>query len=198
MCLRHDRNGGDGALGIEHMSFRFYRSATVGDGTSPRNAIRAKLTEYIINDGTQDFSSWSYRARACQYCFADCADGAHDKIEADPDISSLSPRFTDLTAAEKWLDQPIGIVDPALVQLLEDDGFSCAWIAKATTWRELWRFIAAHHVTVQQAYGKGDASLKAMVTTALDDPAVRQTTETIALAKIDQPATLKLHDQLSF
>lgn len=141
-------------------TYRFYRAPTLGTGASPQDGIRSKLTNYIVNDGTQDFWDWSFRTRNTRYCLAWCASSVHTTIAADAEITVLSPELADLPAIQTWLDGLVGTLPAAVAMVLEADGISTTWLTGATTRRQLWKFIAKLHVLIQKLSGSGDADLR--------------------------------------
>lgn len=141
-------------------TYRFYRAPTLGTGASPQDAIRSKLTNYIVNDGTQDFWDWSFRTRSARYCLAWSDTTVHATIAADSEITVLSPELADLAAIQTWLDGLVGTLPGPVATVLEADGISTTWLTGATTRRQLWRFIAKLHVLVQKLSSSGDADLR--------------------------------------
>jgi hypothetical protein len=63
------------------------------------------MHQYIINDGMQDFHNWKLEGCDDQYlCLAFCSPAKHAEMEADPDITSLSPKFATEREAREWYD----------------------------------------------------------------------------------------------
>lgn len=127
------------------LTYRFYRAPTVGDGMTPQTAKQSKLKNYItqqINDPDgPTFWDWDHPARNVRYSFVRCEDTLHPTIEADAEITPLSPVFADLNEANAWLDQTITSLTQAARNLLESDGFSVAWADGLSTRRQLFRYM---------------------------------------------------------
>ncbi len=135
-------------------TYRFYTSLTIGDGLSKKTAFRSKLCNYIVNDGTQDLWDWYNPARQHRFCLALCNSSLHATIVTDADIIALSPELADISAVNVWLDS---IVDPMSFADIEKGGVPVHWaVGTTTTWRQLWRFVAAWHYVSQRFSGEND------------------------------------------
>jgi len=126
------------------LTYRFYRSTQIGDG-SKADPFRSKLTQYIVDDGASGFWDWLNPIRGVRYSLAKADSTLHATIAADPDIMALSPELADLAALNAWLDQSI-TPGPTLINRLENDGISTAWMSGPTTARELLRYAGKLHV----------------------------------------------------
>ncbi len=131
------------------MTIRFYLSSTLGDGLSRQTAFRSKLSNFIVNDGTQDFWDWSNRVTVFRFCIATCASALHTTIAADPDVVALSPELADVPAINAYLDGLVGTLPAPVATALEAAGIPVNWLVAGTTRRQLWRFISNWHVVVQ-------------------------------------------------
>jgi hypothetical protein len=150
-------------------TYRFYVARTIGDGLSRATAFRSKLYEYLVNDGTQDFWSWSNRAWPRQFCLAFCDTTLHATMAADPDIVALSPELADVPAVSTWLDGPVGTLPAGIVTALENGGIPVDWVDGTTTRRQLWRFVSGWHFIVQRFSGSGDVDGFAFMQRNLDN-----------------------------
>lgn len=150
-------------------TYRFYVALTIGDGLSRATAFRSKLSNFIVNDGTKDFWSWSNRAWPRQFCLALCDTTLHTTIAADVDIAPLSPELADVSTVNTWLDGPVGTLPTGVATALEAGGIPVDWIDGTTTRRQLWRFIAAWHFVMQRFNGSGDSNAFAFIKRSLDD-----------------------------
>lgn len=134
-------------------TYRIYRAPRLGDGISRATAFRSKLCNYITDDGTQTFWSWSNRATPCSYALALCEPSVHATIEADAEITILSPQFANVSDLNSWLDGLVGTLPSAVATIIEQDGFPVDWISGATTRRALFIRLSKWHVVMQKSYG---------------------------------------------
>lgn len=150
-------------------TYRLYLSATLGDGLSRATAFRSKLTDFIVNDGTQNCWDWSNRATAFRFCLAWCPSALHTTIAADADVTVLSPELADAAAISTWLDQDVGTLSASLIAKLEAAGIPVDWVAAGITRRQLWRFISTWHFVIQRMSGDGDNNALAFIRSNLDN-----------------------------
>jgi hypothetical protein len=132
------------------MTYRFYLTTRIGDGATHQTAMRSKLANFIVNDGTKDFWSWGNRATPFFFCLAFCDSALHATIVADIDIVALSPELADSGAITIYLDGLVGTLPVAISNALEAAGIPIDWIIAGTTRRQLWRFISAWHFINQR------------------------------------------------
>lgn len=149
------------------MTLRLYLSTRIGVGTRA-DPFRSKLANFIINDGTKDFSDWSNRATAFRFALAQCDSALHATIAADPDVVALSPELVDGPAVQTWLDGLVGTIPPAQTTALEAAGIPVDWVDGTTTRRQLWRFISAWHFMCQRMSGEGTTNALLFIASNLD------------------------------
>ena len=130
------------------MSYRLYRSPTIGSGKSPKDAIRPKIDNYIINDGTMDYDSFTDRNAAFQYCLVNCSNAIHNQIVADAEMTVLSPTFNTIAAFDTWMNGLVGTLTTSLQTTLEADG--CI-VRSSDSRKTLWAQKATQSVTIMGA-----------------------------------------------
>lgn len=157
------------------MTFRLYRTPRIGDGIRPpdgQGAFRSKLSDYK-DQMTALNPEAGYKSPICdhapvRYALAWCDPSVHAIIEADPEITPLSPEFPTLLALGAWLDEPLSGIPPAIQSLFEADGFSVAWATAGTTKRQMLRYLLRHHTIGQDMRGAQREKALAFVANHLD------------------------------
>jgi hypothetical protein len=140
-------------------TFRFYVAKTIGDGKTPQTAFRPAVMNYLTGGIDQQCWSWANDTHYVVFCLVAVPTGLHARITSDPDITALSPELIDKGAVEKYLDSTISKDHPETI-VLEANSIPCDWIKPETTYRELWRFIAARHSITQRLFGKRHQDLE--------------------------------------
>ena len=137
------------------LKYCWYRTARVGDG-SPTDGYRSKLCNYIVGDGDGTFFSDIVNyARAVRYALVRCDESLMDTIDADEDITPLSPRFNTDVDAEEWLDSPRC---DAFKDAMESDGMNTNWVNNEDTNRQLYRYLRRFHNIIKHVIRNGDSS----------------------------------------
>ena len=136
------------------LTYRFYRSPRIGDGTSFSTAFRSKLTQYIDGQGGSAFWDVDNQAQPVRYALAFCDSTVHAAIAQDLGITALSPEIPNLFAVETWLDAPASAGLSSQSALLEGDGCSTSGAVAQTTNRDVLRYLSRLHVCIQDAFGK--------------------------------------------
>ena len=160
------------------LTYRMYRTHRIGTGglipdlkepgALRSDPYRSALDDYISTDGTgQTFWDWVHDARPIRYALVLCESTKHDVLAADARIVPVSPQFTDLPAMHAWLDTEVAL-DVALLNRLENDGCSAAWVTGSTTRRQLIRYLMHVHVISQDARRVKVAELLSFLTQNLD------------------------------
>lgn len=123
------------------LTYVFYRSDQIGTGTL-HDPYRSKLDDYVVADGTgTDFWDIIHDARPIRYALARADSSVHEAIRADAGIAAFSPEMSDLDGINAWLDGVVPDLPQAVIDTLESDGISTAWVTSATTRRQLMRYL---------------------------------------------------------
>src|ERR1043166_9663714 len=93
------------------LTYRFYRTPQLGDGTTRATAFKSALDSYITQDGTgAGFWDWLHGSQSCRYALARCDSTVHAQIATDAatnNITPLSPELSTLTDVQNWLASPV-------------------------------------------------------------------------------------------
>jgi hypothetical protein len=150
------------------LTYKFYRSTIIGDGTRG-NSFRSKLVNFIIEDGSgATFENFIDPQKPLCYDLARCDSTVHAQIASDADIKPISIELADDAAVLEWMNGD-GFADALVNAQLESDGCSTAWKSTGTTRRDLMAYLAKLYILGLDIGRARDSDLLRLIKENLDN-----------------------------